>query len=44
MIAQELAMRHPGRVRSLVLACTYPEPDAEIERNRRFSVEQFGGT
>jgi pimeloyl-ACP methyl ester carboxylesterase len=44
MIAQELALRHLERVRSLVLACTYPEPDAEIERNRRFSVEQFGGT
>ena len=38
MIAQELALRHPERVRGLVLACTYPEPDADIERNRRFSV------
>jgi pimeloyl-ACP methyl ester carboxylesterase len=44
MIAQELALRHPERIRSLVLACTYPEPDADIERQREFSVSQFGGT
>jgi 3-oxoadipate enol-lactonase len=43
MIAQELALRHPRRVRGLVLACTYPEPDADIERQRQFSVEQLGG-
>jgi 3-oxoadipate enol-lactonase len=43
MIAQELALRHPQRVRGLVLACTYPEPDADIERQRQFSVTQFGG-
>jgi pimeloyl-ACP methyl ester carboxylesterase len=44
MIAQELALRHPGRVHGLVLACTYPEPDADIERQRQFSVSQFGGS
>src|SRR5262245_20103199 len=44
MIAQELTLRYPGRVRSLVLACTYPEPDADIERNRRFTVERLGGS
>lgn len=44
MIAQELVLRHPQKVRSLVLACTYPEPDADIERQRQFSVTALGGT
>jgi len=44
MIAQELALQHPDRVRGLVLACTYPEPDADVERQLQFSVAQFGGT
>jgi 3-oxoadipate enol-lactonase len=44
MIAQELALRHPQRVRGLVLGCTFPEPDADIERQREFSVARFGGT
>jgi len=44
MIAQELALRHPERVRGLVLACTYPEPDAEVERQREFGMQRFGGT
>src|SRR5262245_22114978 len=44
MIAQELELRHPERVHGLVLACTYPEPDADIERNRRLSVQQLGGS
>lgn len=43
MIAQELILRHPGRVRRLVLACTYPEPSAEIEQHREFSVTRLGG-
>ena len=43
MIAQELALRHPERVRGLVLGCTYPEPDADVERQREFSIAQFGG-
>lgn len=28
VIAQELALAHPARVRSLVLGCTFPDPDA----------------
>ena len=44
MIAQELVLRHPERVRSLVLACTYPEPDESVEMQRAFVVNQFGGT
>jgi len=44
MIAQELVLRHPEKVRGLVLACTYPEPDAEVERHREFSLKQFGGS
>jgi len=44
MIAQELVLRHPEKVRGLVLACTYPEPDAEVERQREFSLNQFGGS
>jgi len=43
MIAQELTLRHPERVRGLVLGCTYPEPDADAERQRQFSVRQLGG-
>jgi pimeloyl-ACP methyl ester carboxylesterase len=43
MIAQELTLRHPERVRSLVLAATYPEPDEEIERTRQFTLDQLGG-
>jgi pimeloyl-ACP methyl ester carboxylesterase len=43
MIAQEIALRHPARVRGLVLACTFPEPDDASERQRQFSVAQLGG-
>jgi len=43
MIAQELALRHPEKIRRLVLACTYPEPDHDVEEHRQFSVGQLGG-
>jgi pimeloyl-ACP methyl ester carboxylesterase len=43
MIAQELVLRHPARVRGLVLAATFPEPDAETERTRQFTLDQMGG-
>jgi 3-oxoadipate enol-lactonase len=42
MIAQELALQHPEKVRGLVLACTYPEPDDEIRRGRESSMAQLG--
>ena len=44
MIAQELVLHHPDRVRGLVLACTYPEPDEAIENERRLSVSALGGS
>ncbi len=44
MIAQELVLRHPARVRGLVLGCTYPEPDAEIHRTREQSITDLGGS
>jgi 3-oxoadipate enol-lactonase len=44
MIAQELVLRHPQRVRGLVLACTYPEPDSDVESLRQFTLSQFGGS
>jgi 3-oxoadipate enol-lactonase len=44
MIAQELALKHPERVRGLVLACTFAEPDAGVEETRRLSIAQFGGS
>ena len=44
MIAQELVLRHPARVAGLILACTYPEPNEEVERTRSFSISELGGT
>ena len=44
MIAQELALRHPERVRGLVLACTYAKPDAGVERQMESSLAAFGGS
>jgi pimeloyl-ACP methyl ester carboxylesterase len=44
MIAQELAIRHPQRVRGLVLGCTYARPDAGVERQMESSLTFFGGS
>ena len=44
MIAQELVLRHPERVRKLVLAATFPEPDAATEQNRTVIFTQIGGS
>jgi pimeloyl-ACP methyl ester carboxylesterase len=44
MIAQELVLRHPTRVRKLVLAATFPEPDAATEENRKVIFGQMGGS
>src|SRR4051794_21272817 len=44
MIAQELVLRHPEKVRGLVLGCTYPEADQDVERQLQFGMQQFGGS
>jgi 3-oxoadipate enol-lactonase len=42
MVAQNVAVRHPGRVRSLVLACTGAAVDGEAMRRRAGEVEAEG--
>jgi pimeloyl-ACP methyl ester carboxylesterase len=42
MIAQELALAHPGRVGALVLACTYARPGREIEATSTEGAQRIG--
>lgn len=43
MISQEFALRHPKRLRSLVLGCTYAKPDAGVLQNQTLSASRLGG-
>jgi len=43
MISQEVALRHPQRLRSLVLGCTYAKPDAGVMQNSSQSASNLGG-
>jgi len=42
MVAMHLALRHPARVRSLVLACTSARPPAELMLERARAAEASG--
>lgn len=44
MVAQNLAIRHPSRIRSLVVACTGAAVDGEAMRRRADEVEEKGMT
>src|SRR4029450_830951 len=43
MIAQELAIRHPERVRGLVLACTFPEAEPDVLARAERGLATFVG-
>ena len=44
MVAMHLALRHPTRVRSLILACTSARPPAEVMLDRARAAEDSGMT
>lgn len=44
MISQEVALRHPKRLRSLILGCTYAKPDAGVLQNSSLSASNLGGS
>jgi pimeloyl-ACP methyl ester carboxylesterase len=44
MISQEVALKHPKRLRSLILGCTYAKPDDGVLQNQSLSTSNLGGS
>lgn len=44
MISQEVALKYPKRLRSLILGCTYAKPDHGVLQNQSLSTSNLGGS